>query len=451
MATGIDEEEVRASIGINFGTEVGDVIQLIGTVAANGEMPVVDGQRLTNLSPLNIQALDSSNNDVNINSNEFGTLGGIDTSLTIQTQINSKQDTLSFTGNTTDYLKGDNTFAALDTLAVTENTNLYFTEARFDNEYDKRDTNTLEEGTDNSINETTPGAADGTNNLYYTDVRSREALSVEADKGITYNSATGVFSIEQDLRTTGDVTFNNISVAGDLTVLGTTTTVDVANLAVAENTISLSVSDPLITTQDAFDRGIVFNYGDGTAARIGFWGWDRSTDKFTYIPNAEETAVDSGVYQPITGTTIGSFNLSGTLSSELSDIPTIGTTGQILQVNTIGDALEYVDPAATPATTELTDISTTTAIDNQVLVYDNTDSEYKPETPYTWFQLLTQGSKTGTIGTTEARYTFTEYNFKGGTFFRVKGGTGVDRLDGFYTGTTSSIRGTILPSASREF
>lgn len=47
----------------------------------------------------------------------------------IQTQLDSKQDSIT-TGLTSEYIRGDLSKATLDTLAVAENTNLYFTQAR---------------------------------------------------------------------------------------------------------------------------------------------------------------------------------------------------------------------------------------------------------------------------------------------------------------------------------
>lgn len=119
-------------------------------------------------------------------------------------------------------------------------------------------------------------------------------------KGITLAN-TGVVGITGTANqvavsaTTGSVTLSlpsavtmpgSLTVTGDLTVNGTTTTV---------NSTTVTVQDPLIAiggvtsnapppVGDTKDRGILFQWGDGTAGRTGFFGLDRSTGRFTFLP-----------------------------------------------------------------------------------------------------------------------------------------------------------------------
>ena len=119
-------------------------------------------------------------------------------------------------------------------------------------------------------------------------------------KGITLAN-TGVVGITGTANqvavsaTTGSVTLSlpsavtmpgSLTVTGDLTVNGTTTTV---------NSTTVTVQDPLIAiggvtanapppAGDTKDRGIVFQWGDGTSGRTGFFGLDRSTGRFTFLP-----------------------------------------------------------------------------------------------------------------------------------------------------------------------
>ena len=85
---------------------------------------------------------------------------------------------------------------------------------------------------------------------------------------------------------TSETTVNdNLTVTGDLTVNGTTTTV---------NSTTLTVDDPIITlggdsapaSDDNKDRGVEFRYHTGSAAKVGFFGFDDDTGKFTFIPDA---------------------------------------------------------------------------------------------------------------------------------------------------------------------
>ena len=87
-----------------------------------------------------------------------------------------------------------------------------------------------------------------------------------------------------------DVTVGqNLTVTGNLTVNGTTTTV---------NSTTTTVDDPIFTvggdsapgSDDNKDRGIEFRYHDGSSAKVGFFGYDDSASKFTFIADATNTS-----------------------------------------------------------------------------------------------------------------------------------------------------------------
>ena len=132
-----------------------------------------------------------------------------------------------------------------------------------------------------------------------------------------------------------DVTIGqHLTVTGNLTVNGTTTTV---------NSTTTTVDDPIFTvggdsapgSDDNKDRGIEFRYHNGSAAKVGFFGYDDSTNKFTFIADATNTSeVFSGsagdvAFGGITATTISGSGLalSGSITSIDGSAP---TDGQIL-------------------------------------------------------------------------------------------------------------------------
>ena len=87
---------------------------------------------------------------------------------------------------------------------------------------------------------------------------------------------------------------NNLAVTGNLTVNGTTTTV---------NSTTVTIDDPIFTlggdtapgSDDNKDRGLEFRYHNGSAAKLGFFGFDDSASAFTFIPDAtNNTEVFSG-------------------------------------------------------------------------------------------------------------------------------------------------------------
>jgi hypothetical protein len=62
---------------------------------------------------------------------ELNTLVGISTSVTVQAQLNGKEGSFG-AGTTTQYLRGDKTWQTLNTTAVPEGSNLYYTDVRVD-------------------------------------------------------------------------------------------------------------------------------------------------------------------------------------------------------------------------------------------------------------------------------------------------------------------------------
>nr|BAR35749.1 hypothetical protein [uncultured Mediterranean phage uvMED] len=114
---------------------------------------------------------------------------------------------------------------------------------------------------------------------------------------------------------------NNLTVTGNLTVNGTQTTV---------NSTTVTVDDPIFTvggdsapgSDDNLDRGMEFRWHNGSSAKLGFFGFDDSTGKFTYIPEATDTA---GVISGTKGNLdIGGLDLGGSITSVDGSAPTAG-------------------------------------------------------------------------------------------------------------------------------
>ena len=150
--------------------------------------------------------------------------------------------------------------------------------------------------------------------------------------------------------TTGAVT-----VGGDLTVNGTTTTV---------NSTTTTVDDPVFTlggdsapgSDDNKDRGIEFRYHTGSAAKVGFFGFDDSAGKFTFIPDATNSSevfsgtagtIVANVEGAVTGDVTG--NVSGTAATVTgaaqSNITSLGTLTTLTVDNVIvnGTTIGHTD------------------------------------------------------------------------------------------------------------
>lgn len=150
--------------------------------------------------------------------------------------------------------------------------------------------------------------------------------------------------------TTGAVT-----VGGNLTVNGTTTTV---------NSTTITVDDPVFTlggdtapgSDDNKDRGIEFRYHNGSAAKVGFFGFDDSAGKFTFIPDASNS---SEVFSGTAGTIVANLegavtgnvtgNVSGTAATVTgaaqSNITSLGTLTTLTVDNVIvnGTTIGHTD------------------------------------------------------------------------------------------------------------
>ena len=130
--------------------------------------------------------------------------------------------------------------------------------------------------------------------------------------------------------TTSEVTVNdNMTVTGNLTVSGTTTTVNSTNVTISDPIFEIGES----SSDDNLDRGIKFKWSDG-GAKIGFFGFDDSAGKFTFIPDATDTNnVFSGTAGTIAanleGTATQATTVMGAAQSNITSIPNLATIGTI--------------------------------------------------------------------------------------------------------------------------
>jgi len=88
---------------------------------------------------------------------------------------------------------------------------------------------------------------------------------------------------------------DNVTIAGSLTV---GENLIISGSTVVINSTVVTIDDPIFTlggdtaptVDDNKDRGIEFRYHNGTSAKVGFFGFDDSTGKFTFIPDATNTS-----------------------------------------------------------------------------------------------------------------------------------------------------------------
>ena len=131
--------------------------------------------------------------------------------------------------------------------------------------------------------------------------------------GLSLEGSTSSQTVDVGL---GSGTGSTVTIAGNLVVSGTTTTV---------NSTTVTLDDPIFTlggdsapgSDDNKDRGIEFRYHTGSAAKVGFFGFDDSAGKFTFIADASNSSeVFSGsagdvVFGAITGTSLDGATVDG--------------------------------------------------------------------------------------------------------------------------------------------
>ena len=169
-----------------------------------------------------------------------------------------------------------------------------------------------------------------------------------ADKNFLIKGTDGssaITALDIDMALAGKATFNgDVVVGGGLTVNGTTTTV---------NSTTVTVDDPIFTlggdsapgSDDNKDRGIEFRYHTGSAAKVGFFGFDDSAGKFTFIPDATNS---SEVFSGTAGTIVADLegNVTGTLQTAAqSNITSLGTLTTLTVDNVIvnGTTIGHTD------------------------------------------------------------------------------------------------------------
>ena len=219
------------------------------------------------------------------------------------------------------------------TTDLSEGTNLYYTNARADARVN------LQTGANLDLSsKTTDDLTQGSTNLYYDDSLVDSHLS--GGTGVTYSS--GTISIGQDVGTSSNVEFNNIIIQGDLTVNGTTTTVNATELAIADNMIYLNDGS---TTSNP-DLGWAGNYNDGGYAHAGIFR-DATDGVFKfydgYTPEPEQTIDIGHASFNLADVQAGSFigNLTGNVTGTVSSLSNHNTADLVEGTN-----LYYTDARA---------------------------------------------------------------------------------------------------------
>ena len=277
----------------------------------------------------------------------------------------------NITGNITGTVTGTvSDVSNHDSGDIAEGSNLYFTTVRSRTSVSATGSLNYEptSGVFSFTQGDTDTIAEGSANLYYTTARAtsdaQAAISVTdagGDGSVTYSAgvitytgpsatetrahfsagtgvayAGGAFSIGQAVGTSDNVTFNNTIVNGNLTVNGTTTTVNSNDVNIGDATLTLNSDETGTPSQDA---GITIERG--TAVNKSFL-WDESEDEWT----VGSERIKAGTFEGnLTGAITGNADTatalqtarSITLAGDLSGTASFDGTGDVSITATVAD------------------------------------------------------------------------------------------------------------------
>ena len=228
----------------------------------------------------------------------------------------------------------------------------------------------------------------------------------------------------------GDLTtIANLTVGGNLVVNGTTTTV---------NSTTVTIDDPIFTlggdsapgSDDNKDRGIEFRYHNGSTAKLGFFGFDDSTGKFTFIPDATNS---SEVFSGTAGTIVANLegNVTGNVTGNADTATTLATgrnfsiTGEVTASAVSFDGSDVVALAASLDATAITGQTAETSIadDDVILIYDTSETALRKMTKANFVAGLAGGG--GYITSVVAGAGLTGGASSGAATVNVVGGDGI--------------------------
>lgn len=171
------------------------------------------------------------------------------------------------------------------------------------------------------------------------------------------NSKAVIYGSSGEVAASSVTTTGNVTVGGDLIVNGATTTV---------NSTTVTVDDPIFTlggdtapaSDDNKDRGIEFRYHSGSA-KVGFFGYDDSTGKFTFIPEATNTS------EVFSGT-------KGEIDANVDFANILNKPDPVITVTLSGDVTGTANTTLTDLASGTVTVSTTIAANSVALGTDTT-------------------------------------------------------------------------------
>jgi hypothetical protein len=236
----------------------------------------------------------------------------------------------------------DTRLATKTTTNLAEGTNLYYTTARANTDFDTR-----------LATKSTTNLAEGTNQ-YFTTARARQSLS--AGTGISYDNVTGVItntSINTDTTYTIDAT--TATGGANLNLVGSDATTDTVKIASGTN-ITVSRTDANTITIDGSDLNTTYTISSASTtggANLTLTGSDSSTDSVAYLGSGATTVTRTDANT----ITVSSTDTNTTYTQNFSSTSG-GTNLNLVGSDATTDTVKFAD--GTGVTITRTDADTAT-------------------------------------------------------------------------------------------
>lgn len=189
------------------------------------------------------------------------------------------------------------------------------------------------------------GTADATVNI--TGVLNVDNIQLDGNTIYTTDGSNTLYLDPAPTNNIGGV----VVIKGDLQVDGTTTTINSTQVTV-DDPIFVLGGDTAPASDDNLDRGIQFQWHNGTTAKLGFFGFDDSASEFIFMPDATDT---SGVMSGTNGNAaFGKLRLTDTTASTTTTtgaFTVAGGVGIAGQLNVGGATNKFTASTASTSTT----------------------------------------------------------------------------------------------------
>jgi hypothetical protein len=142
-----------------------------------------------------------------------------------------------------------------------------------------------------------------------------------------------------------------VVIEGNLQVNGTQTTINSTTVTV-DDPIFVLGGDSTPASDDNLDRGIEFQWHNGTSAKLGFFGYDDSASEFIFVPDATDTS--SVISGTLGNAAFGKLRLADTTASTTTSngaLTVAGGVGISGQLNVGGTTSKFTSSQASSSTT----------------------------------------------------------------------------------------------------